>query len=186
MLSINFLNIGDYMSRIFVGFHGTTKSSADNILKTNDFIFSHGDEEWLGTGVYFFEDFISHAYYWCDKYKCYPLWSILKSDIIADKIVDLNDPETYEQFYQLAKELRTRYHKRKDGKKREIIDAVVLNVMYKTSPYDVARGIFKGITGYDLKNKSFERIQVYPHHIQLCVKNKKCIKSIQEVKTNGH
>ena len=82
------------MSKSFIGFHGTTKDRADNIIKHNYFIASDDDEDWLGTGVYFFADYISHARDWCTKYKCYPLWSIIHSNIEAEKIIDLDEPET--------------------------------------------------------------------------------------------
>jgi len=176
------------MSKKFIGFHGTTKEYADNIIKQKSFIASNDDEEWLGRGIYFFADYISHARYWCTKYKCYPQWSIIFSNIEAEKIIDLDEPETYEEFLKLAQEFKNRYLKRSDGRPRRIINAVVLNAMYKINPYDIVKGTFQGMPGYKL-DYSFlnkQRVNVTPHHVQLCIKNSLCIKSMEEVETNGH
>ena len=43
----------------FIGYHGTTRDSAKSILKTG-FLFSKGNEHWLGDGVYFFVEGIGY------------------------------------------------------------------------------------------------------------------------------
>lgn len=184
---INICIIGDFkMVKRYLGYHATDKNSAESIIRTKRYNFSNDDEDWLGKGVYFFENNITHALYWCTKYKCFPVWSILESHIEGDKIIDLDDPDTFEEFYKTYMEIKDRYKKRRDGRPRKILDAVVLDIMHIKKPYDLVRGIFRGVPGYDLRNRSFERVRVFPHHIQLCVKNRDCIKSIEEVQTNGH
>ena len=89
----------------------------------------------------------------------------------------------------MAKELKDRYKNRRDGNPRIIIDTVVLNTMYNTNPYDIARGTFNGVPGYRLDFNLLKReyrVHATPQHVQLCVINRACIKSMQEVETNGH
>ena len=41
----------------FTGYHGTSKESADAIIKDKKFRISNGEEQWLGDGIYFYPDF---------------------------------------------------------------------------------------------------------------------------------
>ncbi len=40
----------------YILYHGTDRTAAEKILKTNEFITSSHDEHWLGQGVYFYLD----------------------------------------------------------------------------------------------------------------------------------
>lgn len=40
-----------------IGYHGTLSSNADSIIKTQSFLHSIKDDEWLGPGIYFFLNF---------------------------------------------------------------------------------------------------------------------------------
>ncbi|MFD2368521.1 hypothetical protein ACFSO0_00615 [Brevibacillus sp. GCM10020057] len=163
------------MTSNYLGYHGTTRESADKILSEQRFPFSVDDEEWLGDGVYFFENDRKQAEYWCTKVRKYKAWTVLESQIEASKVIDLLDTETREEFQKIAEKLKDRYHKRKDQKPRKLINAVVLNAMYKIAPYDMVRAAFvipRGHTVY--------RTNIEPIHIQLCVRNHSCIKTIRE------
>lgn len=48
---------------LLTGYHGTTETSARSILEQKEFHVSHGDKEWLGSGIYFYEKF-SDAFAW--------------------------------------------------------------------------------------------------------------------------
>lgn len=159
-----------------VGFHGTTKKSAKSILQSNNFIVSKDDEEWLGPGVYFFEDDIRQAYYYCVKAKKICNWSILKSDIYAKVIIDLVDTETLEYFEIILNKVKSRYLKRADGRPRKLMNSVILNIMYEAEPYDVVRGIFQVPSTRYLPRTNLMRLQK-----QICVRNLDCIKMIMEV-----
>ena len=163
-----------------VGFHGTTKGSAKSILQFKKFIISKDDEEWLGPGVYFFEDDIKQAYYYCVRAKKINDWSILKSDIYAEVVIDLVDTETREYFERILNKIKHRYLKRADGRPRKLMNSVTLNIMYEANPYDVVRGIFQvPSTGY------LSRTNLMCLQKQICVRNLDCIKTITEVEYNG-
>lgn len=45
------------------GYHGTSNTAADNIMKTGQFAKSMGDRQWLGDGIYFYDN-LEDAYNW--------------------------------------------------------------------------------------------------------------------------
>ncbi|ACV60977.1 hypothetical protein Dtox_0013 [Desulfofarcimen acetoxidans DSM 771] len=171
------------MAETFIGFHGTTAENAKEIIKTRYFKYSMDDEEWLGEGVYFFEKDIKQAYYYCVKAKKYTNWTILKSKIVCNVFWDLTLTDHVEEFQKIAKLFKDRYHKRKDGRPRKLMNAVVFNAMYKLKPFDIIRAPFPVPKGYVV-----QRTNIVPIHIQLCVRNSECIckDSIEEVSYNGH
>jgi len=69
-----------------IGYHGTTRESALKILASKKFLISKGKNQWLGEGVYFFENDLKQAYNWCTKARKYSNWVIIKSRIEADTL----------------------------------------------------------------------------------------------------
>ncbi len=51
----------------FVGYHGTKDEAAQKIFESKSFRPSIGEEEWLGKGVYFFEEDYKQAINFCTK-----------------------------------------------------------------------------------------------------------------------
>lgn len=89
------------------GYHGTSKESANNILKYKIYIDSNSDSEWLGTGVYFFIDddkdkAINNAKKWAINYKKFSFYSVIETTMLTEeeKIIDLNDPEWQDLYHQ--------------------------------------------------------------------------------------
>lgn len=164
-----------------LGYHGTTREAAKEIIKLNRYKISCDDEDWLGKGVYFFQDDIKQAYYWCVKARKYKQWRILKSDIEAKKVINLDDTQTRERFEKIARKLQYRYMKRSDNKPRKLINSVVIEVMYRADPFDVIKKV------YTIPNTHpVYRTNIAPMHIQLCVRNLNCIKTIEQVEYNGY
>ncbi|MBU5437774.1 hypothetical protein KQI42_07130 [Tissierella sp. MSJ-40] len=167
--------MGEHVRKI-IGFHGTRREFADSILQSERFKISKDDEEWLGPGVYFFENDIKQAYYYCIKAKKFKSWAILRSDIQANIIMDLTDLETLERFEEVAEAIKNRYYKRSDGKPRKLLNSVVLNIIYKAEEYDLVRAVFPVPS-----TRCIPRTNIMPMQVQLCVRNLQCIKTITEV-----
>lgn len=78
-----------------LGYHGTTQENAQKILKDQTFVDSKRNNDWLGTGVYFFS-YLGDAEWWisakryCDVETC-----ILKSQLeyTKEQLLDLDDFE---------------------------------------------------------------------------------------------
>lgn len=78
-----------------IGYHGTSKTNAQLILRDGEFRFSNSDKEWLGKGVYFFQHSF-HAKEWAVDHSGAPqnetavLSALLSFD--NNQILDLDDP----------------------------------------------------------------------------------------------
>lgn len=159
----------------YIGYHGTSKEAATSILNSKCFKISNDDEEWLGEGVYFFEDDPIQAVDWCTKVNRFSEWSVLKSDLEAEKVINMLDRKTYTQFKELSKLVKGKYNTRKDRKPRKLINSVIFNMMYNIEKYDMVRAAFQ-IPSAECADRS----NILPMQIQLCVRNRECIKSIEE------
>lgn len=85
------------------GYHGTSKRSAIEINKRG-FDLSTNDYDWLGTGVYFFQDAPMRAASWArERYPDSP--AVIKSELVLENCIDMLDiawnpiiRETYGMF----------------------------------------------------------------------------------------
>ena len=85
------------------GYHGTSKRSAQRIIERG-FNPSTNNYDWLGTGVYFFQDAPKRAYAWAsERYPESP--AVIKSELVLNRCIDLLDldwypiiRETYQMF----------------------------------------------------------------------------------------
>lgn len=165
-------------SNNLIGYHGTTIESADKIIATGAFNFSNKEEEWLGKGVYFFEDDIEQAVRFCTKARNYPNYSVLKSEITANRCINLDNSEAMEKILDISNKIKGRYLNLKDGvTKRKLTNSVILEAMYKLEPYDVVKKTFVIDRVPIIERTNFVWTQV-----QICVRNRSCINNTREVK----
>jgi hypothetical protein len=76
-------------SLIVYGYHGTSQAKAANILK-NGFLASDNDYDWLGTGIYFFQDAPLRAKQWAtQQHPDDPV--VLQASIHLHNCIDLFD-----------------------------------------------------------------------------------------------
>lgn len=89
------------------GYHGTTQLNAEQILKSNIFIESRKNNEWLGTGVYFFQ-YKNHAQWWIshNRFKGKDT-RILKAKLEFEdsQLLDLDDPKKLEDLEAIVKHM---------------------------------------------------------------------------------
>ena len=87
------------------GYHGTSRDKAQEIIERG-FDFSTNDYDWLGTGVYFFQDAPVRALAWArERYPDDP--AVVKSELRLENCIDLLDVgwypiirETYSMFVE--------------------------------------------------------------------------------------
>ena len=96
------------MGELYTGYHGTTISRGENILKNKYYFVSYKEDEWLGNGVYFFEKDINQAVDFCTKARRYDDYIILKSKIEAEICIDLDRLETMTILDKIAKKINKR------------------------------------------------------------------------------
>ncbi|PRR70705.1 hypothetical protein [Neomoorella humiferrea] len=123
------------MVRVFIGFHGTSKASADMILLDKRFLPSNREDEWLGKGIYFFEDDPDQAIDWCVRARKYKEWAILKTVIEAQEVLDLTRKREWDMFLSIIKQLQGKMKQTKYKGKR-LLNGVAINFICQQFPYE--------------------------------------------------
>lgn len=80
-----------HTSSTVTGYHGTKKECVETILK-DGFLSSHNEYDWLGDGVYFFQDAPKRARSWGQKFfgeSC----AVIGAEISTEDCMDLLDVE---------------------------------------------------------------------------------------------
>lgn len=181
------------MRRVF--FHGTTIEAGKSILESKLMQPSMGDEQWLGDGCYFFKDDL-YAFRWIlIKYTknfksnnleniddIYEKYMILSADISLDKVFSLDNLANKMLFLKVKSLLEQKLQDSPRYRKCEIVDGVVINVMFNemgyADKYDAVEATYPIAYVYDTNSR-----QDYIPEYQLCVKNLLTISNVQ--KYNG-
>lgn len=184
-----------YTSRtgLILGFHGTDESIVNDILLgNNDLKPSKNSYDWLGNGIYFWDNSPSRALEWAISQSKNPK-SDIKSPAVVGAIIDLGyclDLLDYKNSQLLIQGHRFLCNIVEDSKielpkntgtssdllLRNLDCAVIeslhqFNKATKEKPFDSVRGVFwEGKPLYD--NGFF----MEKNHIQICVRDVNCIK----------
>lgn len=157
-----------------IGYHGTTKLAAELIIKSNEFFVSDNSEDWLGKGVYFFEDDINQAINFISKARKVKDYKIIKAKIKSDRWIDLVKNENYLYLLKIADEIKKRNIPSLKGYK--LVNAVVIDFMHQIEEFDIISATFE-----IEKSSRCSGMNIMPMQIQICVKNTNCISDIEEV-----
>lgn len=185
---------------LVLGFHGCDKTIADSVIRGECFMNeSTNDYDWLGHGIYFWENNLSRAFEFAEEQKNRDHSkgkpkvenpAVIGAIIDLGLCLDLLDSEnlqlikfSYKTLVALTKQQGTTIPKNKKGLHsgedllvRQLDCAVIenihsLNDKENITPYDTVRGVFW--EGDDLyPNAGFKE----KNHIQICVRNPNCIK----------
>lgn len=180
---------------LILGFHGCDQSVADNILiKGEELRVSNNDYDWLGNGIYFWENNEERALMWAEEQQKRKKSVIGKPAVIGAVLdlgycLDLTDNKYLKDLKdayntlesslkKLGKELPTNdnIENNSDLLIRKL-DCAVIQTAHQISKqavgssYDSVRGVFwEGKPLY--KDAGFKE----KNHIQICVCNPNCIK----------
>ncbi len=178
------------LPNLIVGFHGCSKKVFDAVIRHGEALKeSDNDYDWLGHGIYFWEQSYLRAYEWAKTHNKNGEPSVVGAIIDLGEclnLTDLSSSDVLKRGYQILKirceslgvELPQNVPSQKtnDILKRNLDCAVIqqihdFNRKIKNCTYDSVRGVF------------WEGKEVYPGscflektHIQLCVVNPNCIK----------
>lgn len=176
-------------SSLILGFHGCDQSVFNKILGGQEIRFNKNSYDWLGNGIYFWENSPSRAMEFAENP---PPNSKIKNPAVFGAVIDLGyclDLLNYEniQFlkfgYEALKNSGIPLPTNggligKDFLLRKLDCAVVENIhqinkLINRPPFDSVRGVFwEGEEIYD--NAGFKE----KSHIQICVRNPNCIKGV--------
>lgn len=195
-------------SNLIIGFHGCDESVANNLLNNpNTIKISNKPYDWLGHGIYFWENNYQRALEWAkDKQKQGKIKkaSVIGAVLTLDYCLDLVDSEfinTLSAYYKAMeddfelnnKELPKNSDVTKDEHKDMLIrelDCAVIEYMHQKIDEQYASDIkTKGFSDFKIFDSSrgvfTEGGPAFPgagiqkkSHIQICIRNMKCIKGI--------
>ena len=169
------------------GFHGTTRRSADEILE-NGFRLSQNPYDWLGDGVYFFQDGLERAWEWAIEYHGEEA-AVIGAEILLVNCLDMLDTkwtkimtQIYDQFLGKFKQSGMSLPSQTSGAHR--LDREVIN-------YAVGVIAERGINISCVRGAFAEGHPVYPDsafyhhaHVQIAVRDiEPCIKRVWLVRT---
>ncbi len=181
------------------GYHGTTKENAKIIIESNKFLKSNSEEDWLGPGIYFYNN-IENAYEYNMRNYNYPNidydkfineTSILKVDIHCDEknILNLNNFEDkfrFILFYELIKDYIKNNERYKES---NFQDGIILKyLLEKTdlmSGCQIITNVFsRSFKKADKKIKSRFAYEIKQLYINVI--DEKCIYNIEKVNTSNN
>jgi len=179
------------LPNLVFGFHGCDESTKVNVLHKNKHLNKSTNEwDWLGHGVYFWENNLERAYQWADeraKRGDYDKPSVIGAIIDLGHCMNLTD-NAYVPFLDFgfkavkarAKSESKEIPKNKGGNDSlmRFLDCAVIQQIHdfnsKKNPeceFDSVRGIF--IEGKEAYPGSGFREKT---HVQICIRNLNCIK----------
>ena len=184
---------------IITVFHGTTLKSALKILKENHFNKSCNDEDWLGSGIYFYDNLNNAILYNIRKYlnknSSYPNYNKLSQErgiIVANieytdnEIVDFNEIENLYKFLGLWNLFYNRVKNNQKYESLSLKDGYMINWLLNETDYFSGCKILKNIYNLDLRfNRNISeifnnttKIGYNLNQVFLCVLDESCIKNI--------
>ncbi|MBK7128846.1 MAG: hypothetical protein IPM74_02550 [Crocinitomicaceae bacterium] len=184
-------------SGLIIGFHGCDKSVQQSVLKNppKDLLSSNNPWDWLGHGIYFWENSPERALHFAEE-QSKRQDSKIKNPAVIGAVIDLGYcldlmdmanivvvKKTYEaikdSFKLLGKELPENKSPKDYLHKNDLLfrnlDCLVINSLHATQdqvrPFDSVKGIFT--EGGELYlNAGFRE----KDHVQICIRNTNCIK----------
>jgi hypothetical protein len=157
------------------GYHGTSLTFAQQII-TNGFKVSNNDYDWLGTGVYFFQDAPVRAWEWSkQQYPDQP--AVIQSIIRLEDCLDLLDitwssiiTESYQSYLEQCQKINQPLPRQTKGAHR--LDCAVIN--YTVGYFEqISRQTVKSIRGVFLEgNPIFPNSYLFERsHVQIAIRD---------------
>lgn len=179
--------------RTIVGFHGTTAAIADDLVAGTPFRASANADDWLGTGIYFWEYAPKQAWWWARHYKRLDAPAVVGAMIRLGNCFDLLDPEnvrllrgfhddTIQERIEAGREVP------QNGNQHKNLDCLIFNALYLASesgrePIDSCRAVYVPTQS---SKRIWKRSWIYEEaHIQICVRNPANILAVWHVQPDG-
>lgn len=182
--------------RTVIGYHGTRKSTALKLVQgLEKFQPSRNDDDWLGHGIYFWEYAPKQARLWAEQRRINQNWdddvAVVASMIRLGNCWDFLEPLHLEELYELYMDFEEKMKAanmsiKSNRNSQKFLDCSVFEYAYKelakgdnSYVVDTCRAVFipSGTSNTGKRStRLWNRSSLYWNaHIQLCVRNSKCI-----------
>jgi hypothetical protein len=175
--------------RTIIGFHGTTSAIAERLVDGEAFKPSANDDDWLGTGVYFWEYAPRQAWWWARRFKRHRTPAVVGAMIRLGRCFDLLDPENVRLLRAFHRGMIEEWTRKglaipQNGNQHKNLDCAVVNSYSSLDPsLDAIRGVYVPTQS---KKRAWYRSWIYEEtHIQVCVRNAKNILAVWHVQSDG-
>ena len=162
-------------------YHGTSKSNAENILRSG-FRISDGSHQYLGDGVYFFESSMLSALEWAERRFTGSPCVAINATINLGICLDFHNPDHADFIIEMREALVAKQKALSvDDPNRDIAitDAIVINGLAELVQIDTVRASYIRIrTARKIFSGSFF---VNPQQLFICVRNLNRILSLKIV-----
>jgi len=171
--------------RTVVGYHGTTLATAKRIVaRDTTFTPSQNTYDWLGHGIYFWEYGPQQAYNWArHQYSANTRVAVVASMIRLGNCFDLLDPTNADTLVRTKRLLERTLTESgetlpRNYNVRKHLDCAVFELFYEMQneagePIDTARAVYVPTS---TRKRLWSKSWLYREtHIQLCVRDPRCI-----------
>lgn len=157
---------------LITGYHGTSATSAKEIIESGKFKISNGKKDWIGKGIYFYPD-INDAYCWrnCEMI----LHTIVKVD--DDEYLDIDTKEGKVLYTKVIDQL-LKSIKGIDLSSPQQNQCAVMNLIWDS--YDKLKVISASFATERTKIKTL--IDTRDRRKEFCVRNNDCIVLVQDIR----
>lgn len=175
------------LPNLVLGFHGCNRETYEKVLyKHEELNSSTNDYDWLGNGIYFWENSYERALEWAQTHKANENPSVIGAIIDLGLCLNLSDygcTQALSIAYDLLKydsdnaETELPKNSGKNDRPLRRLDCAVIERFHKMNK-DLNRPGYDSVRGIFVEGKA-----IYPDsgilektHIQICVRNPNCIK----------
>ncbi|HEX8524587.1 MAG TPA: hypothetical protein VF669_20190 [Tepidisphaeraceae bacterium] len=179
--------------RTVIAFHGTDRDTADALVAGTPFEASDTEDEWLGTGIYFWEHAPKQAWKWATDIRKYAPPAVVGAVIRLGNCFDMCDPgnitllRAYKQ--DMVDGLGDAGEPVPENHRRHMkLDCAAFNYVYNQS-VAVGRQIdsFRAVyVPADNKKRIWRGSWIYAEtHVQICLRNAQNILAVWHVRQDG-
>lgn len=177
--------------RTVIAYHGTSAQVADRLVDGEAFTISQNDDDWFGTGIYFWEYAPKQAWWWAERYKNEKSPAVVGAIIRLGHCLDLLDPENVRVLQSFQREAIDVWKNAsmivpKNGNQHKKLDCAIFNLFYgqqRDPGIETARAVYVP-TGS--ASRAWKRSWIYEQsHIQICVRKPENILAVWRVRKDG-
>ncbi|MBU5294772.1 hypothetical protein KQH90_12225 [Anaerosalibacter bizertensis] len=164
----------------FIGFHATSKESANKIINDRFIINKKRNNDWLGHGIYLFEHEVDAESWAKGTYYCRNNPAIIKCciEVEKDKFLNLDDPQkmnVYIEYFQEALELLSENNISLEFKDEKQAMCWGLNLYKEDKLMDVIKYTFPNTRTKNVMKYNYDNMSYNYNEVQICVTSNKSI-----------